>query len=294
MSNAPIIAESAPRRGTASPLVVAAFALALLGGCGGGGSGGGGGGGPPPAVVIATASLPSGGLGLPYSVTLSVSGGSVPFVWTLAPGSTLPPGLFLSATGVLSGAPVQLGSFGFGVSVIDGANTTDSASYSLVVAPFSASIALLHFGEAWSGEGYPLSATGGAGTTFSLVQNQSGAQITNAVPSSSTARYVAGATPGLDRIRAAGSGGGFVDLDVLVQSNPVADMTARFANSDVWHLRFDGQLRGARVRDRLRLRARRSSACVRRRARAPPGPPPTRSPSCTSASRRSGTSTPCT
>jgi len=225
----------------ASPFVAAALALLLLGGCGGGGSGGDDGGGAPPAVAIATTALPSGGFGVPYSFVLSATGGASPYVWSLAAGSTLPPGLSLTSGGLLSGAPTQLGSFAFTVNVLDAASASDDAGYAMVVSPFAASIALLHFGEAWSGEGYPLAASGGAGTTFTLVTNVSGGAITNSNPSVSTARYVAGPTPGTDRIRATGSSGVTQDLDVVVRSNPVANMTARFSTTDVWHLRFEGK-----------------------------------------------------
>ncbi len=239
-----ILGKPARVRRFASSIGAAVLALALLGGCGGGGLGGGdggGGGGPPPAVSIVTSTLPSGGLGVAYSFGLTATGGASPYTWSLASGSALPPGLSLSSVGALSGAPSQLGAFAFSVQVIDAEAAADTASYSLTVSSFGASISLLHFGEAWTTEGYPLSATGGAGTTFSLVINATGASIQNPSPSTSTARYVAGSTPGSDRIRATSSTGATNDIDVLVQTNPVLQMTARFSNSDVWHLRFDGK-----------------------------------------------------
>ena len=241
MSARRFLGSLAPRRGHASSFATAVLALALLAGCGGGGTPGGGGGGTPPAVSIVTSALPSGGFGVAYSFGLTATGGSAPYAWSLDSGSTTPPGLSLSTVGTLSGAPAQLGSFAFSVSVVDAVHKSASASYSLVVASFGASISLLHFGEAWSGEGYPLSATGGAGTTFSLVVSVTGGQIQNQSPSTSTARYLAGGTPGSDRVRATSSTGAIFDIDVPVKPNPVANMTARFSNSDVWHLRFDGK-----------------------------------------------------
>lgn len=195
----------------------------------------------PAAVSIPTPSLPSAGLSTAYSYTFTASGGTAPFTWTLSPGSVAPAGLTLSGAGVLAGTPATLGTYAFSVAVRDASARTATASATLVVSPFSATIGLLRMGEAWAGEGYPLSATGGAGTTFSLVVNQSGGSITSPSPSTSTARYVAGSTPGSDRVRATSTSGATIDLDVVVEPNPVANMKARFSNSDVWHLRFEGK-----------------------------------------------------
>ena len=55
------------------------------------------------APVIVTDTLPDGTVDTAYSVTLGATG-NVPFTWTLT-GGTLPAGLTLSSTGVLSGTP---------------------------------------------------------------------------------------------------------------------------------------------------------------------------------------------
>jgi hypothetical protein len=67
------------------------------------------------APVITTASpLPGGTVGAPYSATFAVTGGTPPFgAWTTP---TPPPGLSLSAAGVLSGTPTTAGTFSFTVS----------------------------------------------------------------------------------------------------------------------------------------------------------------------------------
>ena len=55
------------------------------------------------APVITTATLASATIGVPYTQTLSTSGGTKPFTWSLSAGS-LPPGLSLNGTtGVISG-----------------------------------------------------------------------------------------------------------------------------------------------------------------------------------------------
>jgi hypothetical protein len=221
--------------------------MAGLSACGAGGAGGGDeGGGTPSAVTIQTATLPTAGLNVSYATTLVASGGDAPYAWSVSGGSSLPPGLSLASSGALTGSATSLGTFVFSVAVTDSSAPaqTDSATYSLTVSSFDASLALLRFGEAWTGESYPVSAVGASSTTFTLVQNQSGGQILSANPSTSTATYKAGPNAGTDRIRATSGSGATEDLDVLVQPNPVANMTASFSGSDVWHVRFSGKFEG--------------------------------------------------
>jgi uncharacterized protein YhjY with autotransporter beta-barrel domain/uncharacterized protein YjdB len=69
-----------------------------------------------PVIVITPDSLPSATLGEVYGVTLVASGAAEPYRFALASGS-LPAGLTLSATGVLSGTPTASGTFAFTVQV---------------------------------------------------------------------------------------------------------------------------------------------------------------------------------
>ena len=57
-----------------------------------------------PQLSIATATLPAGSVGSNYSATLNATGGVGPYTWTLTSGS-LPSGLALSSTGMISGTP---------------------------------------------------------------------------------------------------------------------------------------------------------------------------------------------
>jgi hypothetical protein len=76
---------------------------------------------PPVSLLISTTTLASAVTGQPYSVALAAIGGNPPVnadVWSLIGGS-LPPGLNLSAAGVISGSATGTGTFPFVVEVMD-------------------------------------------------------------------------------------------------------------------------------------------------------------------------------
>lgn len=83
-------------------------------------------------VNIATTSLPSGSLGAPYSQTLTATGGTGSYTWTVASG-TLPPGLSLSAAGQISGTPGAGGGYSFTVRATDSASASATANLSITV-----------------------------------------------------------------------------------------------------------------------------------------------------------------
>jgi hypothetical protein len=65
-------------------------------------------------VTIITLSVPEGEVGLAYSATLSATGGTPPYSWSVQAGA-LPPGLSLSAAGAISGTPALEGDYTFKV-----------------------------------------------------------------------------------------------------------------------------------------------------------------------------------
>src|SRR5271157_6612525 len=86
-------------------------------------------------LVISTAALPASVINVPYSATLTSTGGVGPFTWAINAG-TLPPGLSISTGGVISGTPTALGTSSFKVQVTDSQTPTaavDIASKSIVV-----------------------------------------------------------------------------------------------------------------------------------------------------------------
>ncbi len=87
---------------------------------------------PTPALSITTSGLPVATVGSAYSTTLSASGGSGTKTWTIAAGS-LPAGLSLASTGVLSGTPNAPGTASFTANVSAG-GANSQRQFSLEVA----------------------------------------------------------------------------------------------------------------------------------------------------------------
>jgi hypothetical protein len=85
-------------------------------------------------LTITTTSLPDAPQNSPYSVALAASGGTPPYTWSLVSG-TLPPGLGLSAGGLISGTPTTRGVFSFTVRVTDGPRSATQALNLTVSAP---------------------------------------------------------------------------------------------------------------------------------------------------------------
>jgi Putative Ig domain len=91
-----------------------------------------------PPLAITTTSLPTAVTGNYNSATLTATGGLAPYTWTLASGSSLPPGLTLdSSAGTISGTPTTAGSYTFTIQTADSENppATITQAYTLVVAP---------------------------------------------------------------------------------------------------------------------------------------------------------------
>jgi multisubunit Na+/H+ antiporter MnhC subunit len=108
-----------------------------------------------PAAQVSTAPLtlsptflPSGQVGKPYLQAITASGETGPYTFGVTIG-TIPPGLGLSADGVLSGTPTTVDSYGFLVMVTDADGNTVSQGYSLnIVSPIAVSPPVLPEGAA--------------------------------------------------------------------------------------------------------------------------------------------------
>ena len=86
---------------------------------------------PVPPLTL-TGSLPNAILGTPYTQTLHAAGGVAPYTYSLTAGS-LPAGLTLSSSGVISGTPTAVGASSFTVTATDTETTPQTASLPLVI-----------------------------------------------------------------------------------------------------------------------------------------------------------------
>jgi uncharacterized protein (TIGR03437 family) len=89
-------------------------------------------GGAPSTLALATTSLVNGAIGQFYNVSLSATGGTAPYSYSISNGS-LPAGINLFANGTISGTPTANGGFQFSVRVTDSAFNTVVATLNLSI-----------------------------------------------------------------------------------------------------------------------------------------------------------------
>ncbi|MDW8412837.1 MAG: putative Ig domain-containing protein [Acidobacteriota bacterium] len=83
-----------------------------------------------PTITITPTTLPPFTVGVSYSQTLTASGGTAPYTFTLSSGS-LPPGISLSPSGTISGIATAAGSYTFTVTATDVYGCTGSITLTL-------------------------------------------------------------------------------------------------------------------------------------------------------------------
>src|SRR3989454_7901923 len=113
-------------------------------------------------LSITTTSLPSGTVGVAYSATLSGAGGTPPYTWSLTTGS-LPPGLALSTSGTISGAPTAAGSYSFTIQASDSGGQKASQAFAVSVASLL-SITTTSLPSGTVGVAYSATLSGAGGT----------------------------------------------------------------------------------------------------------------------------------
>jgi uncharacterized protein (TIGR03437 family) len=113
--------------------------------------------------------LPGGIVGQGYDVSLSLVGGTPPFLFTIAAGSSqtgqngFPPGLSISSSGEITGDPTAAGTYFFTLNATDFRGNQASMAFTLTVAP-TLSITTLSIPSGVVGAPYPqttIAATGG-------------------------------------------------------------------------------------------------------------------------------------
>ncbi len=115
----------------------------------------------PTLVVSSTSPLTGGTVGTPLSRTLTATGGTSPYVWSVASG-IIPDGLTLTSGGVLEGTPTAPDSFTFTALVTDSASATASKSFTVTITPaLSISSTSLAAGTVGSTYADALAASGG-------------------------------------------------------------------------------------------------------------------------------------
>ncbi len=82
-----------------------------------------------------TPPLPFGNVDSFYSATITATGGTGPYTFTLGPFSSLPPGVTLDANGTVSGTPTAGGQFNFNVVTTDSAGRIHTRGFGIAIYP---------------------------------------------------------------------------------------------------------------------------------------------------------------
>lgn len=87
-----------------------------------------------PIITVNPPTLPNGAVGTPYSQTVSATGGTAPYTFSVSSGA-LPAGLVLdTATGVINGTPTTAATSNFTVTAADASGCLGSRPYTITIA----------------------------------------------------------------------------------------------------------------------------------------------------------------
>ncbi|MFZ2276727.1 MAG: SdrD B-like domain-containing protein [Prosthecobacter sp.] len=133
-----------------------------------------------PTMTISPTTLTNGVVGTAYTASLTVSGGSAPYIWSVASGA-LPAGLSMSASGLISGTPTQATTASFTVQAVDSFNCSSTQIYTLSVNCPSVSITPTSLTSAYYAIPYSqqLTSSGGTGPyTYAVIAGSPPAGMT--------------------------------------------------------------------------------------------------------------------
>lgn len=113
-----------------------------------------------PLITLSPTSLPDGNVALLYDQTVTSSGGTGPYTYSVTSGA-IPTGLALSSSGELSGYPRFTGSYSFTITAVDGNICSGSQSYSMNInSPGGGTIVLSATATAYSQDFNTLASSG--------------------------------------------------------------------------------------------------------------------------------------
>ncbi|MEO8186475.1 MAG: putative Ig domain-containing protein, partial [Burkholderiaceae bacterium] len=180
------------------------------------------------AVAVNPATLPNGTVGIAYSQTVSATGGTGSYTFSVSAGS-LPAGLSLNAgSGAITGTPTTAATSNFTITATDGLGATGSQAYAVTInAAITVNPATLPNGTVGTAYSQTVSATGGTGSyTFSvsvgslpagLSLNAATGAITGTPTTAATSNFTITATDGLG---ATGSRAYAVTINAAITVNP--------------------------------------------------------------------------
>ncbi|WP_162130120.1 putative Ig domain-containing protein [Phyllobacterium sp. YR531] len=85
-----------------------------------------------PTIIVSPTTLPSPMVGVAYNRTITATGGTAPYSFSVSAGA-LPAGLVISSAGILSGTPTAGGGHNFTIQARDANNFTGTRAYSSIV-----------------------------------------------------------------------------------------------------------------------------------------------------------------
>lgn len=120
---------------------------------------------PAAPLTISAGQLPRGSVGTSYSQSIGASGGQTPYTWSLQSG-TLPDGLILNQTGIISGTPERPGTASFVLKLTDAVGASVNATLSVTINPGTVvlSIETTSLAEGVVGESYSQTLKGAGGS----------------------------------------------------------------------------------------------------------------------------------